>query len=107
MVERLREMSGIRRVRQLVTVFLCLQALDVLTTLYGLRLGAVEGNLFIAQLFRFGPMTALLISKVLAILLAMWALGRSRERLVRFVNFWFVAVVAWNLVVIGRLAARA
>jgi len=32
---------------------------------------------------------------------AMAALLSNRERLVRFVNLWFVGIVGWNLVVIN------
>src|SRR3954471_18967576 len=101
MAERLRQLSAVRKVQQIATVFLCLQVLDVLTTLLGLRLGAGESSIFIARLLSFGPVAGLLASKVLAIGLAGAALLSHRERLVRFVNFWFVVVVGWNLVVIS------
>jgi hypothetical protein len=99
-VEQLRERGAMRRVRQILTVFLCLQILDVLTTLFGLRLGASESSIFVGRLLQFGPVTGLVLSKVLALGLATAALMFNRERLVRFVNFWFVAVVGWNLVII-------
>ena len=94
-------MHTVRRVRQIVTVFFCLQVLDVLTTLFGLRVGATEGSFFVARLLQFGPVTGLVISKALAMCVAMAALLSNRERPVRFVNFWFVAIAGWNLVVIN------
>jgi hypothetical protein len=103
--EQLRERGAMRRVRQLLTVFLCLQVLDVLTTLSGLRLGASESSIFVGRLLQFGPVTGLVLSKIVAVMLATAALLFNRERLVRFVNFWFVAVVGWNLVII-TVAAR-
>ena len=90
-------------VRQILTVFLCLQILDVLTTVVGLNLGAKEGNLFVAQLLRCGTIPGLLCVKVIACLLAAAALLRGRQRLLRLVNFWFVALVGWNLVIIALL----
>lgn len=107
MAERIRTLTATRRIRQILTVFLCLQALDVLTTLIGFRVGASESSPFIARLVQFGPVTGLLVSKLVATSLAGMALLSRRERLVRFVNFWFVAVVGWNLVVIARASCGA
>lgn len=100
MAQRLRQLTATRRIRQILTVFLCLQALDILTTLHGFRVGASESSPFISTLLAFGPVTGLVLSKLLAIGLATAALLGHRERLVRFVNFWFVAVIGWNLLVI-------
>lgn len=83
-----------------LTVFVALQALDVISTLIGLRLGARESSLFIAGLMRVGPVAALLLSKILAVFLVAAALKFERLRLVVFLNFWFAAVVTWNLTMI-------
>jgi hypothetical protein len=107
MAERIRELSATRRIRQIVTIFIALQVLDVLTTLLGFRVGAAESSPFIGRLMEFGPVTGLLLSKLIASALAGAALFAHRERLVRFVNFWFVAVVGWNLVVITIASAGA
>jgi hypothetical protein len=106
MSERFHELTATRRIRQILTVFLCLQVLDVVTTLIGFRVGAGESSPFISALLGFGPVTGLVLSKFLAISLACAALMTKRERLVRFVNFWFVAVVGWNLVII-RVASSS
>jgi hypothetical protein len=95
------------RVRQILTVFICLQILDVLTTVVGLRLGAVEGSPFVAHLLRCGTVSGLVFAKVIACVLAASALLRNRERLLRIVNFWFVAIVGWNLIVIALLNVRS
>ena len=103
----LRSRVATPRVRQILTVFMCLQVLDVLTTIVGLRLGAVEGSPFVAQLLRCGTVSGLIFAKVIACVLAASALLRNRVRLLRVVNFWFVAVVSWNLLVISILRAKS
>jgi hypothetical protein len=80
-----------------VGLFLGLQILDVLTTLIGLRLGAQEGSAFIGHLLQTGPLSGLLVSKILAAGLAAIAMFLHRKRILVFLNFWFAAVVAWNL----------
>lgn len=78
-------------------VFFGLQALDVLTTLIGLQMGAREASLFIGRLLAIGPLPGLLISKCFAIILAAAALAFHRPRVVVFLNYWFALLIAWNL----------
>lgn len=80
-----------------LAVFVSLQTLDILTTLIGLRVGASEGSIFISRLMRLGPVQALLISKIFAVFLVTMALRLKRPRVVVFLNYWFMLVVAWNL----------
>jgi hypothetical protein len=80
-----------------LTLFVALQTLDILTTIMGLRMGAGESSIFLARLMQMGPMTALLISKIFAVFLVAAALRMQRPRIVVFLNFWFAAVVTWNL----------
>ena len=80
--------------------FLALQALDVLTTMMGLHLGAGEGSAFISRLLRYGPLSGLLLSKALSIVLVAAVVGFGRGRLMRILNPWYALVVTWNLVVI-------
>jgi len=49
--------------------FLYLQVLDVLTTFLGFRMGLSEASPFIRALMGMGPMTGVLLSKVVALLL--------------------------------------
>ena len=70
-------------------------------------MGAVEGSPFVAHLLRCGTVSGLIFAKVIACALAAWALLRNRERLLRIVNFWFVAVVGWNLLVIAALHVKS
>ena len=89
-----------------IGAFLSLQILDVLTTLIGLRLGAQEGSSFIGHLLQSGPLSGLIVSKILAAVLAAVAVFLNRKRILVFLNFWFAAVVGWNLIAIFLLYAR-
>ncbi|HTS62507.1 MAG TPA: DUF5658 family protein [Candidatus Acidoferrales bacterium] len=91
-----------------LTTFLVLQILDILTTLLGLQMGAREASLFIGRLMHAGPVAALLIAKLFAVLLVTVAMRFKRPRVVVFLNYWFAAVVSWNLgTILVRLLARA
>lgn len=81
-------------------VFVLLQLLDILTTVTGLRIGAGEASPFIGQLMHVGPLAALLIAKIYAVLLVTIALRYKKPRLVVFLNYYFAVVVTWNLGVI-------
>ena len=83
-----------------LTVFVVLQVLDILTTLLGLQLGAREGSMFLSRLMRAGPVAALLIAKIIAVLLVAMAMKFKRPRAVVFLNYWFAAVVSWNLMIL-------
>ena len=83
-----------------ITVFVCLQALDVLTTLIGLKLGASEASFFVGQLMHVGTVGALLIAKIFAVLLVCAAVKFRRQRLIVFLNYYFAALITWNLVMI-------
>jgi len=83
-----------------IMVFVCLQALDVITTLIGIRIGAQEANIVVARLMDLGPTTGLLVAKLLGILMIIAVFVRGKVRLIRFLNFWFAGIVTWNLVMI-------
>ena len=83
-----------------LTVFVVLQLLDILTTLLGLRAGAQEGSMFLGRLMRAGPLAALLIAKIIAVLLVAVAMKFRRPRVVVFLNYWFAVVVSWNLAIL-------
>src|SRR5580698_2373908 len=80
-----------------MSVFFALQTLDVLTTLIGLHLGAKEASVFVGRLLQLGPLAGLLISKCFAVILAAAALAFRRPRVIVFLNYWFAALIAWNL----------
>jgi hypothetical protein len=83
-----------------LTVFVILQVLDIFTTLIGLRMGANESSMFIGRLMHAGPVAALLIAKLFAVVLVTIALKMRRPRTVVFLNYWFAAIVSWNLAMI-------
>jgi hypothetical protein len=80
-----------------LSVFLYLQALDVLSTLIGFSLGNTEASPFIRLMIRWGPVTGLALSKAVAIGLVAVCFAIKRTRLIRLINFWYAAVVIWNL----------
>ena len=81
-------------------VFVALQLLDILTTIVGLRLGAHEASIFVGRILGYGPVEGLIISKLIAALLAAAALRFHRPRVVVFLNYWFAGLVSWNLAMI-------
>jgi len=83
-----------------LTVFIALQTLDILTTLLGLQMGAREGSVFLGRLMRAGPVAALLIAKIIAVLLVAMAMKFKRPKVVVVLNYWLAAVVSWNLIII-------
>lgn len=89
-----------------LTVFVILQVLDIFTTLLGIRMGASESSLFIGRLMHAGPVAALLIAKLFAVMLVTIALKVRRPRTVVFLNYWFAVVVSWNLVMIAIAGFR-
>lgn len=89
-----------------MTVFFSLQALDVVTTLLGLRLGAGEASFFVGRLMNLGTLEGLLISKIFAIILVGAALAFHRPRVIVFLNYWFAALITWNLITILTSFAR-
>jgi hypothetical protein len=56
--------------------------------------------MFLGRLMRAGPVAALLIAKIIAVLLVSVAMRFKRPRVVVFLNYWFAAVVTWNLLII-------
>ena len=90
-----------------LSTFVVLQVLDVLTTLIGLQMGAREASLFIGRLMQVGPVAALLIAKIFAVLLVATAMKFKRPRVVVFLNYWFALVVSWNLGTIVVTLLRA
>jgi hypothetical protein len=78
-------------------MFLYLQVLDFFTTLIGFKLGLSEASPFIRALLQFGPMTALLLSKAAALVLAGVCLSLHKQHLIRWITYWYAGLIAWNL----------
>jgi len=83
--------------RQLIEVFLYLQILDILSTLIGFSLGNGEASPMVRLMIRWGPVNGLLFSKIVAVAVASACLLLRRRRLIHWINYWYAAVVAWNL----------
>ncbi|HWQ55786.1 MAG TPA: DUF5658 family protein [Bryobacteraceae bacterium] len=91
--------------RLAVQIFLYLQLLDVLTTLVGMRLGASEASPFVRALMQFGPAPGVLMSKMVAVLLGGLCIWLGRAHLIRWICYWYAALVVWNLGVMLSLGA--
>ena len=88
-------------------VFIYLQLLDVLTTLVGFRLGAVEASPFVRTLMHAGPAAGLMVSKSLAFVLGGYCIYTKRQHLMRLANYWYSGLVVWNLIIILVLTTGA
>jgi len=84
-------------------LFVYLQVLDVLTTWIGLRLGLTEASPFIRHLMQFGPAAGLALSKLVAFSLAGLCVWLNRRHVVRWINYWYAALVVWNMALIARI----
>jgi len=83
----------------LIQVFIYLQLLDLLTTLVGFRLGADEASPFIRLLMHFGPGAGVVLSKIVALALGGWCIYARKQQLMRWVTFWYSALIVWNLMI--------
>jgi hypothetical protein len=83
-----------------IQVFLYLQTLDVLTTWLGFRTGLAEASPFIQFLMHLGPLTGLLASKVVAVVLGGFCVWRNKMRVITWINYWYAGLVVWNLTLI-------
>jgi hypothetical protein len=86
-----------------LALFFYLQILDVLTTLSGFRLGAQEGSPFIHALVRWGPIAGTVSSKAVALGIVALCFAAGKPHLLRWVNYWYAALVFWNVCVILRV----
>jgi membrane protein implicated in regulation of membrane protease activity len=83
----------------MIPLFIALQALDVITTLVGFRLGAGEASPFIRHLIGVSdPVTGLLLCKLIAFTVAGLALAIRRRDVLQACNVISAAVVVWNVV---------
>jgi len=88
----------------IIQAFIYLQALDLITTLIGFKLGASEASPFIRMLMHAGPVAGVALSKVAALGFGAACVYWKKLRLIRWATYWYSALVFWNLIVI--LAAR-
>jgi hypothetical protein len=89
----------------IIQAFLYLQVLDLLTTLLGFKLGASEASPFVRLLMHFGPATGVILSKLAALLLAALCVVLNKRHLIRWITYWYAALIVWNLsTILGRAA---
>lgn len=86
-----------------VLAFVYLQVLDVVSTLIGFSLGNAEASPFIRLLIRWGPVTGLLLSKLVAVCLAGACVAMKRAVFIVWINYWYAGLVLWNLWVAFRV----
>jgi hypothetical protein len=78
-------------------IFVYLQILDFFTTLIGFKLGLAEASPFICALLQFGPVLALMLSKLTALALAGACIAMHKHYLIRWISYWYAGLIAWNL----------
>ena len=81
-------------------IFIYLQLLDLLTTLLGIRLGAVEASPFVRLLMHAGSLNGVVASKVLALGIGALCIYSRRSHVLRWISYWYGVLVVWNLMVI-------
>lgn len=89
-------------------VFVYLQLLDFLTTLVGFRLGASEASPFIAKLIHAtSPAIGVAASKVVGLGIGGLCIALNRSRLIAWINYWYAALIVWNLSILLIASAGA
>ena len=80
--------------------FVYLQVLDLLTTLVGLKFGVGEASPFVRWLMNWGPAVGVAASKFVALALAAICISIHKQHLIRWITYWYAALIVWNLSVI-------
>jgi hypothetical protein len=89
----------------IVQVFVYLQVLDFLTTMVGFRFGASEVSPFIAKLIHLSsPAMGVAASKMVGLAIGGLCFATNRFRMLTWANYWYAALVVWNLSMILRAA---
>jgi hypothetical protein len=84
-----------------IHVFIYLQLLDFMTTLIGFRLGASEASPFIAKVIHAtSPAVGVGVTKLLGVGIGALCVLTHRARLISWINYWYAALVVWNLSII-------
>ncbi len=84
----------------MIKIFLCLQILDLATTLAGLKIGLVEISPAIRFMMGIGPVAGLVFSKLIALTLLGVCILLHRTRVIGWANCFYAALVTWNMVLI-------
>ncbi len=83
-----------------IQIFTYLQVLDFMTTLIGMKVGLGEASPFVRLLMRLDPAVGLALTKLGAFLLCGLCFWLNKRHLVRWINYWYAALVVWNMVLI-------
>ena len=86
-----------RRGRKFLTWLMVFLFLDVCTTILGLSTGLREANPVLSSLMHVTGLQGLLISKAIAVALALYFLYTGRVLLLRRVTMLMGLVVCWNI----------
>lgn len=92
--------SSVRDWSLSVQVFIYLQVLDLVTTALGFRAGLGEASPFIRVLMHAGPIQGVVLSKLGALALGAFCVWRRRFNVIHLINYWYAALVLWNLALI-------
>lgn len=90
-----------------IELFILLQVLDFLTTLVGLQMGGGELNPFVRWMIQFDAVIGLAAVKTLGLAMAGFCVWQKRLRVIGWVNYYFAALVVWNLLNILRATSFA
>jgi hypothetical protein len=91
----------------IVQVFVYLQVLDFLTTLVGFKIGASEASPFIATLIHLSsPAVGVAASKIVGLVIAGICVATNRVRMLTWANYWYAALIVWNLSMILRASGK-
>jgi hypothetical protein len=90
-----------------IYIFIYLQLLDLLTTFVGFKLGATEASPFIRVLMQVGPGFGVAMSKVLALGLGGLCFYTGKLHIIKWISYWYAALVVWNLLVMLAVPAPA
>ena len=83
-----------------VWIFIYLQLLDLLTTLVGFRLGAAEASPFVRMMMHAGPATGVILAKLVAVGLGGVCVYLKKQKLIRWISYWYGGLVVWNLMIL-------
>jgi len=92
----------------IIQVFVYLQLLDFLTTMVGFKLGAHEVSPFIAKLIHTtSPALGVAMSKMVGLAIGGICVATGRIKLLSLANYWYAALVVWNMAMILTAASGA
>jgi len=86
-------------------IFLALQVLDAVSTLGAMAFGGGELNPVVSRIMLIGPVSGLLLSKVIVSGIAVACMRWDKQKAIRIANLAFTGIFVWNCSIVARLAA--